>query len=264
MLGAMQQDASFGFRFRKPTPVVGGTLIFLLVVWIVSAISVRVSPEGAKTLHEALAFNPLLVLEGKQLWSFVTGAMLHSLADTDHLVFNALGFYFFACDLEELWGRPRFILFMLLCAVGGHLMVLLTAIVGLGTAPVVGFSGVVLGTITAFGLTWPQREVFFFFFRLKGIHLVYITLAMQLLTALSLSRVSAAAHLGGMAAGAIFAATRSGALRRAWLRRKLSRLQAEAASLHDDDERPRRRASGPELRVIRGGAARPKDKRDLN
>lgn len=263
MLGSMQQDASFGFRFRKPTPVVGGTLIFLLVVWIGFAIAFRVGPTG-KAVYDALAFDPLLVLQGKQLWGFVTGAMLHSLGDTDHLVFNGLAFYFFACDLEELWGRARFILFMLLCALSGHLVVLLSAIVGLGSAPVVGFSGVVLGTITAFGITWPAREVWFFFFRLKGIHLVYITLAMQLLTALSFSRVSAAAHLGGMAAGALFAATRSGELRRFWLRRKLARLQAEAASLRDEDDRPRRRVSGPELRVIQGGASRPKDKRDLN
>lgn len=261
----MQQDATFGFRFKRPSPVVGATLIFLLVVWIASAIAIRVSPAG-KALYDALAFDPLLVLQGQHLWAFVTGAMLHSLADTDHLLFNGLAFYFFATDLEELWGRGRFLAFMFLCAIGGHVFVLLAALLGLGSAPVVGFSGVVLGVITAFGLTYPEREIFFFFFRLKAIYLVYLTLAMQLLTALSFSRVSAAAHLGGMAAGAIFAATRSGPLRRAWLRRKLSRLEEQAAAMRRDDEPPlsRRRSGGPELRVIRGGASRPKDRRDLN
>ncbi len=55
-----------------------------------------------------------------------------------------------------------------------------------------------------------------------------------------------------------------GPLRRWWLQRKLGRLQREADALRE--ERPvRRRAGGPELRVIQGGAAPPpKDKRYLN
>lgn len=262
MLGPMQQDAAFGLRFKRPTPIVGATLILLLVVWIGFAIAVRFIP-GGKAAYDAMVFDPSLVLQGKQLWAFLTGALLHSLGDTDHLVFNGLAFYFFATDLEQAWGRGRFIAFMILCALGGQLVVLLAALIGLGAAPVVGFSGVVLGTITAFGLTYPTREIFFFFFRLKGLHLVYITLGLQLLTALSFSRVSAAAHLGGMAAGALWAAIASGALRRAWLRRKLSRLEAQATALRGDDPPPRRRSGGPDLRVIRGGAD-PKDKRYLN
>jgi Zn-dependent protease len=55
-----------------------------------------------------------------------------------------------------------------------------------------------------------------------------------------------------------------GPVRRWWLKRKLARLQAEAAGL-DSERRPaRRRAGGPDLRVIKGGADRPKDKRFLN
>ena len=251
------QDAGLGFRFRRPTPVVAVTLIVLLVVWVAFAIAVRFVP-GGKELYEDLAFDPDLVLRGRHLWGLLTGALLHSLGDTDHLVFNGLVFYFFACDLEELWGRGRFVLFMILCALGGHAVVLLTDVLGLGNAPVVGFSGVVLGTITAWGLTYPDREMFFFLFRLRGIHLVYITLAMQVLTALSFSKVSAAAHFGGMAAGAAFAALQSGPLRRWWLRRKLTRLQSEASG-----GRPARGRGG--LRVIQGGGGDPpKDKRYLN
>jgi len=55
-----------------------------------------------------------------------------------------------------------------------------------------------------------------------------------------------------------------GPLRRWWLQRRLTRLKAEKASL-DGERRPaRRRAGGPDLRVIKGGADRPKDKRYLN
>jgi membrane associated rhomboid family serine protease len=252
-----QQDG-IGFRFRRPTPVVAATLVVLLVAWVAMAIAVRFGGPGGEALYGDLVLNPDLVLRGSHLWGLITGALLHSLGDTDHLVFNGLIFYFFACDLEELWGRARFVFFMLVCALGGDAVVLLTDVLGLGHAPVVGFSGVVLGTLTAWGLTYPDREMFFFLFRLRGIHLVYVTLAMQVLTALSSSPVSAAAHLGGMAAGAAFAAFHSGPLRRWWLRRKLSRLQTESAATH-----PARARGG--LRVIQGGGGDPpKDKRYLN
>lgn len=259
----MTQDAALGFRFRKPTPVVGATLIFLVALWVLSAIAVRFVP-GGKALYGALVLEPELVLRGQHLWTVITAALLHSLGDTDHLVFNGLAFYFFAPDLEELWGRGRFVMFMVLCALGGSAFVLATALLGFGAAPVVGFSGVVLGVVTAFGLTYPTREIWFFFFRLRGLHLVYITLGIQLLTALSFSNVSAAAHFGGMTVGAAFVATRSGPLRRWWLQRKLARLRAEAEELGAERPAARRRAGGPDLRVIQGGADRPKDKRYLN
>lgn len=258
----MTQDAALGFRFRKPTPVVGATLILLVALWVSVAIAFRFVP-GGEALYKALILDPKLVLRGQHLWTLITAALLHSLGDTDHLVFNALGFYFFAPDLEELWGRGRFVLFMILCALGGHAFVLASALLGLGAAPVVGFSGVVFGVVAAFALTYPDREIWFFFFRLRALHLLYISIGIQLLTALSLASVSAAAHFGGMTAGAAFAATRSGPLRRWWLQKKLARLQSEAEELRG--EKPaRRRVGGPDLRVIQGGADRPKDKRYLN
>ena len=54
-----------------------------------------------------------------------------------------------------------------------------------------------------------------------------------------------------------------GPIRRWWLERKLARLQAEAAELREKPSR--RRAGGPDLKVIRGGRAEStKDKRYLN
>ncbi len=258
-----QDDIGFGFRFRRPTPVVGATLAVLLLVWIASAIAVRFVPGGAE-LYDALSLRPDAVLAGQKLWGVLTSALLHSLSDTDHLLFNGLIFYFFAPDLEQLWGRARFVLFMLLTALGASAFVVGAVAVGLSdTTSVVGFSGVVMGVTTAWGLTYPDREMFLLFFRLRGIHLVYVTIAMQILTGLSFSAVSASAHFGGMAAGALFAVTQSGPLRRRWLKYRLSRLQGESAALRGTPAQ--RRASGPALRIIQGGGGDPpKDKRFLN
>jgi membrane associated rhomboid family serine protease len=257
----MPQDVGFGFQFRRPTRVVGATLVVLVAMFVLFALAARFSPDGL-ALYRAFSLEPEAVLHGQRLWGILTYALLHSLADTDHLLFNGLVFYFFAPDLEEIWGGRRFVLFMLVTALGGGAFVVAASALGLSAADsVVGFSSVVMGVTIAWGLTFPEREMFLLFFRMKGKHLIYVTVALQILTALSFSRVSAAAHFGGMAAAAVFAMTRGGPLRRWWLERRLRRLQAEATAL-----RSARRAPGPSLRVIRGGAddEPPKDKRYLN
>src|SRR5262249_51772286 len=176
--------------------------------------------------------------------------------------FNGLVFYFFAPDLEEAWGRGRLVVFMVACALSGAAFVLGASALNLShPASVVGFSGVVMGVTTAWGLSYPDREMFLLVFRMRGITPVYVTLGLQVLAALSFSGVSAAAHFGGMAAGAAFAMTRSGPLRRWWLQRRPQRLQEESAKLRGTPAA--RRASGPALRVIQGGAEPPKDKRYL-
>jgi len=262
----MPQDAGFGFRFRRPTPVVGATLVVLLAVWIITAVAVRT--EAGAEVVDALLLQPRLVLRGQHLWGLITYAGLHSLDDTGHLLMNGLIFYFFAPDLETLWGRSRFGLFMLLTALGGSVFVVGAYVIGLSAgAGVLGFSSVVMGVTIAWGLTYPERELFLLFFRLKGIHLVYVTIGMQILTGLSREHISASGHFGGMAVGALFAATQSGSgVRRWWLKRRLARLQAESASLGGlRDARASRRAAGPPLRVIQGGGSDPpKDKRYLN
>ncbi len=251
----MQQDAGFGFQLRRPTPVVGATLVVLVAVFVVTALAARF--EGGQALVDALVLVPSATLHGERLWTLLTSSLLHRLDDPTHILFNGIVLYFFGPDLEELYGRGRFVAFMVLCALTGSLVAVGAVALGLSHAgAVVGFSGVTMGITVAWGLTFPEREMFFFFFPMRGLTLVYITLAFEVFEALSLSNTSAAAHFGGMAAGAAFTLTQGGGPVRRWLlQRKLRRLHSE---------RDGRRASGPDLRVIRGGGDAPKDKRYLN
>jgi membrane associated rhomboid family serine protease len=246
---------SFGsLGLRSPTPVVRTTLIVLLAAFVVTALAVRVSPAGAEA-YGALVLEPAYVLHGHRLWTLLTFGLLHDLGDAGHLLFNGLAFYFFGNDLEELWGKRRFITFMGLAQLAGGLFVVGVAALGISDAPVVGFSAVVMGVIIAWGLTFPDREMFFFFFRLRGIILVYITVGFEVLNAVSLSRVSAAAHFGGMAAGAAFVLATTGAGRRFWLKLRLKRLEAQRDGLKS--------RAGRRFDVIQGGKP-PTDKRFYN
>ncbi len=253
------QRSSLGFR--PPTPVVRWTLIVLGVTFVAFAVAVRVSPAMAD-LYRALVLDPTMVLRGDRPWTLLTYALLHSLTEPQHLLFNAIGLYFFAPDLEELWGWRRFLLFTLAAALAGGLFVLGAAAVGLRAAPVVGASGVVLGSVVAWGLTFRDREMMFFFVRMRGLTLVWVTLGFEVLNAISLSEgVSAAAHFGGMAVGAAYVLGRGGALRRAWLRLRLRHLESDGRR----PTPPTARRGGPPLRIIHGGGDEPpKDKRYLN
>ena len=56
-----------------------------------------------------------------------------------------------------------------------------------------------------------------------------------------------------------------GVLRRLWLKIKLRRLESQSEALRGSSSSPaRRRPGAPPLRVIQGGADKPKDRRDLN
>jgi membrane associated rhomboid family serine protease len=245
----------------RPTPVVFATLITLVVVFVVMALAVRFSDAG-KAIYSFLVLDPQLVIEEGRVWTMLTSSLLHSLDSPGHLLANCLGFYFFGPAMESRWGSRKFVGFMALAALMGSLFVLATYLLGLGSAPVVGASAITMGILMAWGLTFPDREVFLFFILpLKGIHIVYASIALEVLNALSFSSVSAAGHFGGMFAG--FLVGEASPLRRYFLKMRLRRLEAQAAALRASS--PKGRAGGPPLRVIQGGQkAPPKDKRYLN
>ncbi len=88
------------------------------------------------------------------------------------------------------------------------------------------------GLIVAWGLIYRERPIrLFFAIQLKGIHMVGLALFLWLLQAVSASPVSAAAHLGGIAAGFLFAQFGGeNAIKLAWaqLMQKLGRQRKPA------------------------------------
>jgi membrane associated rhomboid family serine protease len=244
--------------FGGLTPVVRATLLTLIAVFILSAIGVQASGGGAR-IYDALALRPSAVIHQGRVWTLLTYALLHDLTSTWHLIFNCLVFYFFGSTMESRWGSKRMLIFVILTALGGGLFVMGSYFIGLGDPSVVGASAIGTGLIIAFGLAYPDRQVILLFFPVKALHLVYITIALEVLGALSLSNVSSAAHFGGMFAGYLLCD--ASPLRRAYLNWRLRQLQGRAETLRS---RSARRA-GPPLRVIPGGQkAPPKDKRWLN
>jgi membrane associated rhomboid family serine protease len=115
--------------------------------------TIFISPE----LVSALAFSPSGALAAP--WTFFTYMFVH--AGLLHLLGNMFMLYVFGTAVENRMGSRAFILYYLLCGVGGAAFSLaLSSVMDVG--PMVGASGAVLGVALAFAMYWPDAELIVF------------------------------------------------------------------------------------------------------
>ena len=136
-------------------------------------------------------------------WQVVTYAFLH--AGLGHLFFNMLGLWMFGSELEQTWGRQRFIRFYaasVLSAAAAQLLV--TWLLG-SMYPTVGASGGLFGLLLAYGMTFPNRTIVPLIppIPMKAKVFVAIYGGLELLMGVTgtASGVAHFAHLGGMLGG---------------------------------------------------------------
>jgi membrane associated rhomboid family serine protease len=139
-----------------------------------------------------------------------------------------LGLFFFGPMLERMWGGRKFLIFYLVCgAMGGILYTLLVLVRFLSVPlPLIGASGAILGTIAATAIMFPRARVYVWgIFPMPLIVLAGLLALFSILTLISPDeRINAggeAAHLAGMAAGAIYV------LYRPWRNRLKLKTQTE-------------------------------------
>jgi len=128
-------------------------LVANLLVFLVQNTLFATNPDFAK----AFAFTPLTAWD--RPWTFVTYMFLH--AGILHLAFNMLVLFVFGSSVEERMGGRMFIVFYLLCGIGGAAasFPLTQAVV---VPQVLGASGAVLGVAVAFAWYWPNHPMFVF------------------------------------------------------------------------------------------------------
>lgn len=146
---------------------------------------------------------PRLLWEKGYFWQLFTYQFLHG--GLFHLLFNMLALWMFGCDLERRWGSAFFIKYYFVSAVGGGLLnaVLLPS----QGVPSIGASAGIYGILLAYGLTYPNRTVYFYFlFPIKMKHFVLIIGAISLYSSLTASGpgIAHVAHLGGMGFGYLY------------------------------------------------------------
>jgi membrane associated rhomboid family serine protease len=164
-----------------------------------------------------------------------------------HIFFNMYALFIFGPILENVWGPKRFLIFYLVCGIGAaltHETVIffqynhlvnsispdnLQAVISEGTAyfrqgkvftdsdmqslqlllntPTVGASGAIFGVLLAFGVLFPNTQLYLLFppMPIKAKYLVLGYGALELVLAVTQpgSNIAHAAHLGGMLFGYI-------------------------------------------------------------
>ena len=261
----MPQTATLAF---PPFTRMVKTLILInVVVYFVELLLGRSGGGGA--VIETFALIPTLVVHGR-IWQLFTYAFLH--ASISHILFNMLALWMFGSTLEQYWGSRRFLEFFSFCAVGAALVTVVLSYAGgsfLGLfpeRPTVGASGGIYGVLLAFGMLFPDRQIFMFPwpFAIKAKYLVAILILIALAASLSgPSGTANVAHLGGALFGYLYlkflpgrglrSATTEGyyGLRNAWHRWK--RRQAAKkfkVYMRDHQDDPKRFIDESELRKM--------------
>jgi membrane associated rhomboid family serine protease len=137
------------------------------------------------------------------VWQFATYLFLHG--GLLHLLFNAYALWTFGGELEALWGFSAFLRFFLVTGVGAglfHALITPHALV-----PTIGASGALMGVLAAFAMTFPDRELFFWFIpipmRARTLVVVFAVLSLGLGAMDSPDRIAHFAHLGGIGVGVL-------------------------------------------------------------
>jgi membrane associated rhomboid family serine protease len=205
--------------FPRISPVVKWLLIINVGVFLVS---ILIKPLGEKIYYwgelDSRSLGHVL-----QLWRLVTYQFLHDPANALHIFLNMIGLFFLGPVLENYWGGKKFLLFYLGCGIAGALFYMFLVSIGfLDAGEMIGASGSILGMLAACAILFPHFVVFIFIFPIPiRVAAVALTgLYVFLVLARSENAGGEAAHLGGMAAGAIYVVSQS------WRERFKSKIRA--------------------------------------
>jgi membrane associated rhomboid family serine protease len=212
--------------------------------------------------------NTLLVLHG-QIWRLVTAPLLHDPNGFWHLFGVVLTLYFFAVPLEALWGRKRFVRFLLgLALIPSLVQVVFDVALPLAVRSSLvgsywyGGAAIASGLTVAWALNHRDSVV-----RIYGIlpvpahALIWMALGFPLLYLIfrSAPPEGIPALFGGSFTGWLLGGGTPSPLRRYWLKFRINRLDAEVAR---EAAQRKKRVERSRLKVVEGGLGKSDPPRD--
>lgn len=195
----------YGRQMRLALPPITTVVMRLLIINVVVFVSAWMIPQLGQVLTDWFSVYPWKIFNVLQIWRLVTYQFLHS--GISHILVNMLVLYFFGPMLERQWGSKKFLTFYLICgATGGILFQLLAIAHILPPDPLVGASGAIYGMLAAGAILFPNLRVY-----VMGIFPLPLMVLALIFAGISVLRFfgghnagGEAAHLAGMAAGALY------------------------------------------------------------
>ncbi|MEI7811918.1 MAG: rhomboid family intramembrane serine protease [Ignavibacteria bacterium] len=186
-------------------PVIKNLLIINIAVFLVNNLilgNILLGEIPASMLVDHyFALQPLG--HGFFIWQLISYQFMH--ANFSHIFFNMFALWMFGMEIENLWGPKKFILYYLACGVGGGLLHLILSPFITGPAATVGASGAIYGIMVAFGMMFPDRHIYLWFFiPLKAKYLIAFFIVLEFMSVGSMDFVARLAHIGGALVGFIF------------------------------------------------------------
>jgi membrane associated rhomboid family serine protease len=150
-----------------------------------------------------VALVPAYALGKGMIWQFITYMFLHG--GFFHLFFNMFLLWMFGSEIERYWGSSEFLKYYFVTGIGGGI---LSCVFSPGSfVPIVGASGAIFGLLLAYGLAFPDRQIYLYFlFPIRAKYLVMILGGIELLAVATPGGdgIARFAHLGGLLFGYIY------------------------------------------------------------
>lgn len=166
------------FQFPSMSRMNKVIVISFVVLFILSAIL----KSSEISLVYYLGISPGAILSGR-VWSFITYAFIpNSLMEC---LFDGLIFWFIGSELENLWGEARYLSFLLITVVGAACLYLALGFLFFSNSPLFsiaysGPAGIASTMCVAYGILFPKRTMYFFFFPMQARWFVMLLVAMNL------------------------------------------------------------------------------------
>ena len=152
---------------------------------------------------------PDLVIGKKYAWQLFSYMFLHG--GFGHIFFNMYALLIFGIPIEQAWGTKRFLVYYLFTGIGAGLTIFVFngfVHTSMSMTPTIGASGAVFGILLAFGVLFPNTEIFLFFIlpiKAKYLVILYGVLTLgALLSPETGGNISHAGHIGGLVFGILY------------------------------------------------------------
>jgi membrane associated rhomboid family serine protease len=199
-----------GIRIGGPiTPGVKLIMIINGVVFIIQKFADIIMPANIYFMEYTFGISYHGLFSDLMIWQPFTYMFLHG--SWIHIIFNLIGLWMFAGELEIAWGRKKFIRYYIFSGIGAGLFISWMNYIAYtyygSTAVTIGASGAIYAILLAYAMLWPNREVLLYFLLpIKIKYLVLIFGIMEFFGTLSSAagtggNISHIGHLGGIITG---------------------------------------------------------------
>lgn len=191
----------------------GILVIINVIVFLIYVIFAYI--YGPLAISYKFAIQPFMILQGRNLWTFVTSMFLH--ASVWHLAANMISLIFIGGFVEKIIGKKRF---LYLYFIGGFVASLSFVLLAgfFGSSPLgarlfgeplslaVGASGAIFALGGLLAVLTPKMKVLAFFVipLPMWVAMIFLTFVMWLISASADLPIGNTAHLGGLIAGAVY------------------------------------------------------------